>query len=257
MRQAIFAAQGKSFVHLLHIGKTGGTALKHALKEQAALDHQSKLLTDGGSRHEMGPDHYVLVLPRYVVNVQPHRVTLRDIPEGHGAIFFLRDPITRFVSGFYEGQRRGQPRYLTSWTLDEEMTFKHFQTPNQLALALSSADDQERAAASRAMQTIWHLRRAYTFWLESTDYVASRLADLFFIGFQESLDNDFASLKRKLGLHDGVRLPSDDVEAHRTPKHLDLGLHDTAVENLRSWYEEDSRIFNLCRQYAERVNHGR
>ncbi len=46
---------------------------------------------------------------------------LRNITEGEGIIFFLRDPTSRFVSGFYSRQRQGQPRYYSPWSSDEKI----------------------------------------------------------------------------------------------------------------------------------------
>ena len=81
-------------VHLLHIRKTGGTVLKHALDT-----HQ---------------------LPNGCVVLQHgHENRLRDVPPGHLAIFLLRDTLTRFVSGFYCRQRKGWPRYNPKWTPGE------------------------------------------------------------------------------------------------------------------------------------------
>jgi hypothetical protein len=113
-------------------------------------NRRSKLLSDWWGRDEKGPDHYVLVLDRYVVNVHPHRVRLKDVPEGDHVIFFLRDPLSRFVSGFYEGQRRGYPRYLRSWTPDEKVAFDRFRTPNQ---AMRSRRIERRSISSQLSMT--------------------------------------------------------------------------------------------------------
>ena len=61
-------------IHLFHIGKTAGTALKQAL-----LDHPS---------------------PTYSVLLHGHGVTLADVPAGEKFMFVIRDPLSRFVSGF-------------------------------------------------------------------------------------------------------------------------------------------------------------
>ena len=50
------------------------------------------------------------------------------------------------------------------------------------------------------MRSIGHLSALYSFWLGDEDAFRSRLPDLFFIGFQERLDDDFELLKQKLGL---------------------------------------------------------
>ena len=45
----------------------------------------------------------------------------------------------------------------------------------------------------------------------------ARLADIFFLGFQEQMAEDFEILKVKLGIPEHAVLPTDDVDAHRNP----------------------------------------
>ena len=70
-------------VHFLHIGKTGGTAIKAALKAYP---------------------------PAVTLHVHPHRFALADVPRGERVFFFVRDPLSRFVSAFHSRKRRGLPR---------------------------------------------------------------------------------------------------------------------------------------------------
>jgi hypothetical protein len=218
-------------VHLLHIRKTGGTVLWHALEPHARTD-------------------------RAVLVRHPHATQLRDVPPGEKAVFFLRDPLTRFVSGFYCRQRQGRPRYDSPWKAGERVAFERFHTPNELARALSSSDRVRREHAWAAMGTIQHLCSTLT-WLESEEYVRSRLDDVFYIGFQETLRDDFERLKEKLGLPAEMRLSEDAVEAHRNPQHLDYRLDDLAAANLRAWYESDQHILDFCRTQAAAVNERR
>ena len=73
------------------------------------------------------------------------------------------------------------------------------------------------------------------------------LPEIFYIGFQETLNEDFEHLKQKLGLPAHLRLSDDEVAAHRNPAHLDYHLDDLAVANLRAWYETDQRMLDFCR----------
>jgi Sulfotransferase family len=218
--------QGKQVVHFLHIGKTGGTAVRHALHEHP-------------------------VTRRFVIRLHPHEVKLRDVPVGEGVIFFVRDPITRFVSAFYSRQRQGQPRYLSPWSPAEKEAFDSFKTPNQLSVALSSADSAERARAEKAMRDISVVKDSYWVWFENEDYFASRAADIFFVGFQERLNEDFEAVKLLLGLPADMKLPADDVQAHRNPAHLDRKLEDRAVANLQEWYKDDFRFIRICNALIE------
>jgi hypothetical protein len=222
---------GRRIVHFIHIGKTGGTAVKHALGSHATT-------------------------PAYLIRRHGHQTQLRHIPEGHGVIFFLRDPQERFVSGFYSRLREGRPRFNNPWQPHERFIFERFPTPNNLARGLSSLDNDERGDAEAAMRTISHVRDSYLRWFESEEYFLSRLADIFFIGFQESLNDDFQNLKTKLGLPQTLTLPEDDVLTHRSPSYLDRRLDDEAVRNIRRWYAADFNFLDLCRAYARRINAG-
>lgn len=222
--QRLFA---KPRVHFLHIGKTGGSAVTYVLK---------KYKTRG----------------RYELVIHSHHTKFRDIPSGEKIIFFLRDPVTRFVSGFYSRQRQGQPRYFSPWSEDEKIVFERFETPEQLALALSSDAQEEVQAARHAMGSIVHVKDHYWNWFDNVDYCQSRLGDISFVGFQERLAEDFDALKSRLGLPDSLALPDDDVHAHKSPGHLDKSLSDAAVRNLRDWYRGDYEFMEFCRQQVLR-----
>lgn len=226
---SFFTPPKKRTVHFLHIGKTGGTAIKHALI--------------GASPGR-----------RYCLQLHKHRVRLRNVPEGEKVIFFVRDPIGKFVSGFYSRMRQGRPRYSNPWSLQEEIAFARFQTPNELATSLSADGEERRLAAREAMKGIGHVRASYWDWFENEDYFLSRRPDFFFIGFQESATRDFEELKRKLNLPAPLQLPTDEVSAHRTPSALDKRLDATAIENLRSWYKRDYAFLDLCRWMAKEIN---
>lgn len=227
-------AQGKRCVHFLHLGKTGGSAVKHAI-ETCRNPHMC-----------------------YVLYLHPHETTLRDVPEGHKFFFLLRDPVSRFVSGFYSRQRQGQPRYYLRWSAGEKTAFERFESPNALGRALCSADPGERAAAEAAMRSIMHVKDSYWNWFESRDYFLSRLPDLFFIGFQEQLAEDFEVLRNKLFLP-CLTLPQDDLFAHRNPAELDRSLDPEALANLKRWYADDYAFVELCHDIVRQREavHGR
>ncbi len=218
-------------VHVLHVGKTGGTALNHVLAE-----HQ--------------------VVSRYRLCFRGHDVPLADVPVGNRFMFLIRDPLGRFVSAFNSRLREGRPRYYYPWREEERRAFAIFKTPDQLATALSAADDAERERAERAMEGIAHLNTPYSFWFGDETQFQARLTDVFFIGVQDRLDEDFELLKRKLALPPEARLPTDETVAHRMPVGLATELSDVAQANLERWYENDIAFFRLCRELAPLVNAG-
>ena len=228
-----YKLRGKQFIHFLHIGKTGGSGVRYSLRNN--LQNANSLKN-------------ILKLDEYVIFLHPHNVKIRDVPKGEKIVFFLRDPVGRFVSGFYARKRKDQPRYYYNWTPAEKVAFSHFNTPNQLAITLSSDDESERTIAQSAMNGIGHVKQHYSFWIESETYLMSRRSDILFIGFQENLTQDFKILKSKLNLPDNIKLPEDDLNSHRSLKGEDKTLEDRAVENIRDWYSDDYKILSLCKE---------
>lgn len=216
-------------LHFLHIGKTGGTAVKQCLQDYA------------------GATDYELLL-------HGHDATLRDVPRGEKILFVIRDPLTRFVSGFNGRLREDLPRYHYPWKDAERIAFERFTTPDDLARALSSDDREERLAAEHAMRNIGHVNTPYSYWFGDERAVRKRLPDIFFIGFQDRLDDDFELLKRKLDLPLDARLPSEEIAAHRTPLGFSQYLSNKARTNLEGWYEADLDFVALCRELAPSVN---
>ncbi len=211
---------GKQFVHFLHIGKTGGTAIKYAL--QSWDEHNS----------------------RYLLFFHPHRVVLEDIPAGEKVFFCLRNPASRFVSGFLSRQRQGYPRYSNAWNRDEKTAFHRFKTPDDLASALSSPN--EREAAVHAMKSIAHVNKSFWYWFKNEQYFRSRTNDIIFIGFQERLSEDFETLRSILGFPGNIQLPGNQNLAHKSSKSDKSLLSDVAIRNLKKWYRADYQFIGLC-----------
>jgi hypothetical protein len=145
------------------------------------------------------------------------------------------------VSAFYSRQRQGRPLTYHPWTEAEERAFTRFAAPGDLARALAAGDP----AASDAMRSIRHVREPYSKWLVDEAYLRSRLGDVLFVGSQEHLDEDFARLKELLGLPGRVRLPKDDVKAHRNPRGLDYSLDHEAAGSVRTWYAADYALLGV------------
>jgi hypothetical protein len=215
-------------VHVLHVGKTGGTALKAALNAYP---------------------------PKVELHLHGHRTRLRDVPRGERVVFFVREPLSRYVSAFYSRQRKGQPRYYFEWNRAEERAFAAFATPDELAAALSSPDTALRREAQAAIKGIRHLRSPYAEWFGSERALLRRLDDILLIGFQEELDDDFEILKSLLGMDPHARLPAGDRRAHRNPQDVDKTLSPAAESNLRKWYARDIRFYDFCKRLrAERLH---
>jgi hypothetical protein len=213
--------RGKRILHFLHIGKTGGTAVLTAL---------------------LGVDDR-----RYRFYYRGHHGTLADVQAGDSCFFFVRDPVTRFVSAFHSRQREGRPRYYYPWNAEERTAFERFKTPNELAVALSSDDADTRAAAERAMRGIKHIKTPLAWWSGTEEYLRQRRSAVLFVGAQEQLTEDFARLKALLGIE--ATLAQDEVTSHRNPGHLDRTLDPSAIENLRTWYAADYTRLTTLREW--------
>jgi hypothetical protein len=216
----------KQIVHLLHVSKTGGTAIKSALRGHLTTKTSAIFL------HE-------------------HSWHLRHVAQGEKAVMFFRHPIPRFVSAFCSRQRSGLPRYDVPWNQAEAAAFAQFTAPNQLACALSSHDPTQLEAARAAMSGIRLLNDSFFKWIESDEYFAQRAADILFVGFQENLTHDFKVLKGMLGLPPQLELPTDDWSRHSNPG-ADGRLDETAAANLAIWYARDIAFFDACKLAAQR-----
>jgi hypothetical protein len=212
-------------VHFLHIGKTGGTAIKHALAD-AALPRGLELILHG------------------------HDISLDAIDPAESVIFSLREPVSRFVSAFYSRLRCGQPRYFFPWSELEKRVFSAFPTPEALALSLADSSAGHHNLAQEALEGIRHFRRLNR-WLIGEDVLIARRSQILFVAFQESLARDFEILRQLLDLPSSVALPTGEVEAHRSPPGLSKQIARPGLEALSRWYSEDVRLIEVCRQLME------
>lgn len=213
-----YRGRGKPRAHYLHVGKTAGTALKVALRPVATA----------GS---------------YRLDLHGHEFTLAQVPAGEKFFFATRDPIARFVSGFYSRQRRGEPPFV--WSAGEVRAFQEFRTANELAEQIDS-----NPSARAAMRAIVHVQSPYSAWFGAPDDLLGRLDDLLFILRLERMADDFPRLLLRLGLEGRTALPAGDVGSHRGDPGVDRTLSARAVANLHAWYDDDYRFVELCESIA-------
>ncbi len=213
---------GPDPIYFLHIGKTGGTFLKKTLEINA---------------------------PRFArpIKYLGHRKALRSSAREHGAdrkIFFVvREPLERFVSGFYCRLRMGAPKYDAMWWPDEAAAFAHFESANQLAEALDSDKQRDRSAARFAMQSILHLKRNYRWHLHGVGTLKQERPNLVAILDVARLDDQIGPLMRKLGAND-YELPGADW-LYRGEKEEET-LSERAAANLRTFWAEEFEIYRHC-----------
>jgi Sulfotransferase family len=217
-------------VHILHVRKTAGTAMKFPIKQL--------IKEKGGS----------LDSPYGEIVPHPHGVRLDDVPDGDLAVFAVRDPVTRYVSGFYSRLHKGAPRYNREWSDEERRSFEWFSTPQELADALSKSWGQKRKRAEFAMNSIRHLKKPLSWWTGTAQEFRQKLPKVLFVARQEHLDEDWARMKQLLALPGDLELPSDPKQAHRSIFKDDKTLTPKMVEAVKDWYEEDYRILGVIEE---------
>jgi hypothetical protein len=215
------ALRRKPPAHMIHVGKTGGTALKDTL---------TPLRTKG----------------RYELHLHKHRTTLADIPFGEKVFFVIRDPVDRYVSGFNSRLREGRPRYERLWTPQEREAFEQFTTPDELGLALSSEDGATRVQAHIAMMSIQHVQDSYWKWFNQRRYLDRRKGDILLIQWFPDLTATFPRLCEALGLPGNPQLPTDPKRTHKSPSDVSKYMSEQAAENVRWWLARDYAFVELC-----------
>lgn len=220
-------------LRMIHIGKTGGTALKTMFNSKRD-ELKSKGLSFKGRNH---------------------KATFEDVLEDRceNVIFFVRHPVGRFVSAFNSRLRQGAPRHHSAWTGRESLIFRAFKEPNALAEALSSERRNLAKAAEWSMRSINHVKDHMSKWLFSIDYLERNREYIFYLGTTETMDQDVEKLFNKIGISPpGQEL--DEVASHKTPAGFSKTLSDVAVENLTRWYAEDIKMYEWCLANRDEIN---
>jgi Sulfotransferase family len=217
-------------VHFIHVSKAGGSVLRYAIRE-------ARKKNGGKLESQWGP-----------IWGHNHLFRLSDLEPGDMAVFALRDPVTRFLSGFYSRLREGAPRYHIRHTRSERQAFEWFPTPQELADSLA-ARGPKRWRAKLAMQSIGHLKRRQTFWTGKPSYVRENLDRVLYIARQETLSEDWEKLKALLDIPADVALSKDDTIAHRTEYSGDRTLSEKGTKAIRAWYAEDYQLLEIADEF--------
>ena len=203
----------KEPVHFLHIGKTGGTS----------IINQLILLNEIPDC----PHHF---------HFYNHQVKLRHLPLDQKYFFAVRDPVDRFVSGFYstKHKNKGMP-----WTQAETTAFDNFSDANSLAESLFS-NSLIGLAAHDAMKSIKHVADFQIDWITSASMLTAHqpIAVL----NQKTLEHDFNQLLKKLNMQ-SVALPTQNTATD----HASV-LSDRAIENIKIWYQRDIKFIEYITQ---------
>jgi hypothetical protein len=74
-----------------------------------------------------------------------------------------------------------------------------------------------------------------------------RSANVAWMGFQETLNEDFERLKALLNLPAELKLPMEDYLSHRAPADSSVELSDLSRSNILNWYADDVRLYEALR----------
>ena len=216
-------------IAFLHIGKNAGTQIKHVTKQ----------------------------LKRYNIKIKnyPHIVKLKDLPKESNYFFSIRNPATRFVSGFYSRKRKGQPRLYCDWNLHESIAFEQFEHANDIAENLFNTNkigDSARAA----IKSIGHTGMQQIDWFQESAYLEKQ-PPLTIIR-QEFFNQDMQRLLDMLNLKIDIAtlITENIISAHSNEYKNIPALTEKGALNLEKWYIQDYMFYKTCEDWIKKSNKG-
>jgi hypothetical protein len=216
----------------VHIGKTGGSYLKARLREASRIG-PTKILTPRG---------HTMTLSR----------AIKQDPDT-GILFAIRDPYTLFVSAFNSRQRKGQPRLYNEHTPGEAAAFARFLAPDELAVALGSVRPAVRREAKQAMESISHLRRAYSWYLKDIATLERHADHIVYILQTETLDDDLRDLRRRLDIPIQIPEAVTGLEKHAAPGGQSTDLSSRGRAALRLFWRAEFQLYGWTKGYREQI----
>ncbi|MBK1634633.1 sulfotransferase family 2 domain-containing protein [Rhodovulum adriaticum] len=220
--------KGRRRIHFLHIGKTAGTQMKHVAQQVNAQSKTVTLVKHG------------------------HDVFLKDLPEDEAYFFCMRDPISRFRSGFYSRKRKGQPKTYNEWTDYERAAFETFEHANDLAEALF-AEDETGLRAFGAMKSMRHTAQNQSDWFYCCGNFLQVRPPVWVLR-QESFAQDLEKFASRAGLDVAYHLSETPAHAHRNDYSAVPPLSERAHDNLRRWYAQDFELIRACEAWRAAQN---
>lgn len=210
-------------IHFLHIGKCAGTQIRNISEQLLALKAERRIV-----KHS-------------------HDVFLKDLPRQAEYFFSIREPISRFRSGFYSRKRKGAPRLHREWTQYERPAFADFEHANDLAESLF-AEGERGLKAWAAMKSIRHTAQNQADWFFWYGTFLDVRPPVWIIR-QERFDEDLEVFLRRAKLEShgaSLELARDSLEAHANDYSGLPPLSERAKDNLRRWYAQDIEFYRMC-----------
>lgn len=217
--------------HFIHIGKTGGTSIKMAMR-------------DAGFR-----------IGETDIAVYDHDITMRAVVElrPEDKVFFvIRDPISLLISGFNSRLRQGLPRHHRPWSRFEAVFFERFPEVSDFVTALLDTEHPDYSVAMLGMSNSIHIGRRLSFYLNSNRFLKRTADHIGFILRQKNLNDDFKTFVAQLGGDTSeISLPADDIGMHKSPETVSKRIPDGAEAELRKFFRAEYAIYDTCHEIAE------
>lgn len=215
--------KGKKIIHVFHIRKNAGSALNASFQS----------LSNGLFSN-------VVVLKRHVFITHNHNFTICDVKKDEGFFVVLRDPVSRFVSGFNSRLRKGQPKNYNEWSFQERQSFQEFTNPNELAEALTSSDIDKKRRAKQAMESINHVKTYQKDWVSDILEIKKYDKKMVFLLRQENLSYSVKELLSTLDIKFEM-IDKADIKAHVAKEGVSP-LTQLAKTNIIKWYSKDFEL---------------
>ncbi|GMI28715.1 hypothetical protein TrCOL_g12125 [Triparma columacea] len=212
-------------LHFIHIGKTGGTYF---------VDNMPEMKNAPFNGYSIFNHWHNLKLGNLNSDTQGHE------KENHRYIFFVRDPVDRWISGFMSRFRVGCPSHCHLGDEEEMQTFHLFPTPNSLAEELGTRFGNE------ANRKTFHTHRTISYYIKGVDNLRSMIDRVAFVGDFRSMEQD------TLFIHESMGMPAHKLskeKVHAAPqlpkKYTELSMLGRCrlEEFLREDYEITDYLF--------------
>tara|TARA_B100001057_G_scaffold490230_1_gene578068 strand:- start:1318 stop:2028 length:711 start_codon:yes stop_codon:yes gene_type:complete len=209
-------------IAFLHIGKTAGTQIMHVANQ----------------------------LNDYGVNIKKyhHFIKLADIPSNTKFFFSIRNPATRFVSGFYSRKKKNDH------TLHEKKAFENFNHANDVAENLFS-ENVIGEHAHQAIKSISHNSMHQIDWFQGK--FNFELQPPITIIRQEHFKEDMQRFLNLLNVDLEISnlTTEDKIIAHKNDYDNVPHLSEKALTNLKRWYVQDYEFYRMCERWLKIKNH--
>lgn len=215
-------------IHFLHIGKCGGTQVSYLARQ----------ITDQGSKMK--------------IVIHGHYDSLRDLPPEARYFFSIRNPFSRYLSGFYSRKRRGRPRFNVAWSPHDEVAFSRFEHANDLAESLFEPGDLGREAWG-AIKSIIHTAQNQSDWFAAQGNFLVVRPPVWILR-QERFSSDLKVFLERSGVglgYDDLDISTDSKIAHANNYDGVPALSEKAKRNLRRWYAQDFGFYDMCDHWLE------